>query len=67
MKVTYKTMKRLFRKINWSQGLQLIDAKELLQEWLNTPFFETKEEWQEWANEFRPKVEAVIKNIEDKK
>lgn len=37
---------------------------KILKEWLNTPFFETKEEWQEWVNDYRPRVIQVIVAIE---
>jgi hypothetical protein len=36
-------------------------AFQLLEEWLNTPFFETREQWEKWVAEFRPKVESVTK------
>ena len=38
--------------------------RELLQEWLYTPFFETKEAWQEWVNEYRPRVEQALQHKE---
>ena len=38
--------------------------QELLQEWLYTPFFETKEAWQEWVNEYRPRVESALQHKE---
>ena len=35
---------------------------DLLNEWLDTPFFETKEEWQKWVDDYKPRVlQAVIK------
>ena len=36
----------------------------LLNEWLDTPFFETKEEWQEWVDEYKPRVVATMKDAE---
>lgn len=35
-------------------------AFSLLREWMDTPFFETRPEFDKWVAEFRPKVEAVI-------
>ena len=32
----------------------------LLNEWLDTPFFETKEEWREWVEDYRPRVEQAL-------
>lgn len=32
----------------------------LLREWLETPFFETKEEWERWVAGFRPQVEEQL-------
>lgn len=40
-------------------------AFALLKEWLNTPFFGTKEEWEKWVAEFRPKVLAVVLSKSD--
>lgn len=33
----------------------------LLDEWLKTPFFKTREEWATWVADFRPRVEAAIR------
>ena len=32
----------------------------LLNEWLDTPFFESKEEWREWVEDYRPRVEQAL-------
>lgn len=32
----------------------------LLDEWLNTPFFEDKDAWQKWVEDFRPRVQDAI-------
>lgn len=39
---------------------------DLLNEWLDTPFFETKEEWQKWVDDYRPRVEQAIAKAEGK-
>lgn len=31
-----------------------------LQEWLNTPFFDSKEKWERWVDGFRGKVQTTI-------
>ena len=31
----------------------------LLGEWLETPFFESRAEWEKWVSEFRPRVAAA--------
>jgi hypothetical protein len=36
--------------------LYALRLRELLTEWLGTPFFETEREWQAWVEEFRPRV-----------
>lgn len=38
-----------------------IDALDLLEEWLKTPFFESRKEWENWVKVFRPKVKAVLR------
>lgn len=35
--------------------------KALLEEWLRTPFFETREGWEGWVAEFRPRVERLVR------
>ena len=37
---------------------------DLLNEWLDTPFFETKEEWQRWVDDYKPRVEEVIARVD---
>ena len=37
---------------------------DLLNEWLDTPFFETKEDWQKWVDDYKPRVETTMKEIE---
>jgi hypothetical protein len=32
----------------------------LLQEWLDTPFFEKREAWEEWVRDFRPRVYRAL-------
>jgi len=39
---------------------KLVQCQRLLKEWLNTPFFETEQEWLEWVSEFRPRVEKAL-------
>lgn len=34
--------------------------EELLQEWLNTPFFATENEWKKWVEPFRSRVRANL-------
>lgn len=33
---------------------------DLLAEWLNTPFFESKAMWADWVKDFRPRVEKCL-------
>lgn len=35
---------------------RVLGLEDLLREWLNTPFFETREAWQIWVSEYRPRV-----------
>jgi hypothetical protein len=35
-------------------------AVDLLAEWLNTPFFESKAQWAAWVQDFRPRVEKCL-------
>lgn len=37
---------------------------DLLKEWLDTPFFERREDWQRWADDFRPRVAEAVKHTE---
>ena len=39
---------------------RVVEAFRLLREWLDVPLFATKEEWEKWVAEFRPRVEAVV-------
>jgi hypothetical protein len=39
---------------------QVAGLRELHKEWLNTPFFETQEDWLEWVEEYRPRVEQAL-------
>ena len=39
---------------------------DLLIEWLDTPFFETKDEWQKWVDDYKPRVEIAIAKVEGK-
>ena len=44
------------------QDSKIRDRDWLLEEWLATPFFETKAEWEKWVNWFREEVEQVVEN-----
>ena len=37
----------------------------LLKEWVDTPYFETFEEWAIWVSDFLPRVESAIKSQEE--
>ena len=37
---------------------------DLLNEWLDTPFFETKDEWQKWVDDYKPRVLQAIAKAE---
>jgi|SRR3990167_7588764 len=37
------------------------ELRDLLVEWRNTPFFETREEWEAWVADFGMRVDAILK------
>ncbi|MGD8869011.1 MAG: hypothetical protein PVI01_15385 [Gemmatimonadales bacterium] len=41
----------------------VVRLADLLEEWLHTPYFATEEEWREWVNEFRPRVERTLREV----
>ena len=36
-------------------------CKALLSEWLEAPFYETREQWEAWVKDFRPRVQAAVR------
>ena len=36
----------------------------LFQEWMDTPFLEDAEEWEEWVSKFGPRVDAAVADAE---
>jgi hypothetical protein len=35
-------------------------CEALLMEWLHTPFFETRDDWERWVSNYRPRVCAAL-------
>ncbi len=40
---------------------RIVQVFRLLREWMDTPFFEKKEDFDKWKEQFRPRVEAALK------
>lgn len=56
----YKVLYEHVIQINNVQGTKIRKLRGLLIEWMNTPFFEDKKDWQEWVDEFMPRVRAEV-------
>ena len=41
--------------------------RELLQEWLDAPYFPDYLEWKAWAADYAPRVREVLQEIEENK
>lgn len=40
---------------------RVTELRALLKEWVTVPFFKDQREWNLWVAEFRPRVEAALK------